>query len=226
MAITVADDLIRIHIVITRAIEISIANGLDFFEQGEIEESKREGFLNYLDSLLGLFHSHHTVEDEQIFPYFQNKGLKAPYDEMMSQHEALLPLLDNFEKVLNKLKENSDGKGTNMSERQHLEFLLEILENLQDVWIAHYQLEEEYLNDKNISKLVNEQEQDELSHQFGEYAAKHIKKDYLVIPFILYNLPPEHRETMKKVFPPIVSQKLVPIEWKEKWQSMSYFLLV
>jgi hemerythrin-like domain-containing protein len=219
MKITVADDLIRIHTVITRAIEISIEQSLYFLEQEKLEDNVKEGFINYVNSLLALFHSHHIVEDEEIFPYFKNKGLKAPYEMMATQHENLLPLLDTFEDSIKQL--NLDFTNT-----KKIKTLLENLEQLQTAWIPHYQLEEEYLNNQNISNLINQEEEAKLCHQFGEYAAKHIEQDYLVIPFILYNLSPEQRSLMAEVFPPIVTEKLVPYEWKEKWQSMSPFLLV
>lgn len=216
---TVASDLVRIHIVITRAIEISIEKCRIFKEQGKVDEILREGFINYLNSLLSLFHSHHLVEDEQIFPYFENHQLKAPYEVMKTQHEDLLPLLDNFENCINNLSSNFD-------DQELIKQLLEILEKLQEVWIPHYQLEEEYLNDQNISSLISETEQIKLCFEFGEYASRHLNPDYLVIPFILYNLSGEQRKLMAEVFPPIVIEELIPNQWKEKWQSMSPFLLV
>lgn len=219
MKITIADDLIRIHTVITRAIEVSIEKSIDFLEQKKVENNLKEGFINYLKSLEALLHSHHIVEDDKIFPYFQNLGLNAPYEIMASQHEQLLPILDQFKDSINQL--NLDFTNT-----RKIEILLEKLQLLQSAWIPHYQLEEEYCNNQNISNLINEEEQIKLCHEFGEYAAKHIKEDYLVIPFILYNLSFEQRNLMAEVFPPIVTEKLVPYEWKEKWQSMSPFLLV
>ncbi len=54
---------------------------------------------------------------------------------------------------------------------------------------------------------------------------KHSGPDYLVVPFLLYNLSPEDRATMSAEMPPVVTQQLVPVVWKEKWQPMSPFLL-
>lgn len=56
------EDLIRIHFVITRALEVSLEQTRLFTEKGEIVENLVEGFINYLRSLLSLFHSHHSSE--------------------------------------------------------------------------------------------------------------------------------------------------------------------
>lgn len=216
---TVAKDIIRIHLVITRAIEISIEKSQVFKNQGKVDENLRDGFINYLNSLLSLFHSHHLVEDDQIFPYFESHTLKAPYELMGNQHKDLLPLLDGLENCINNLSLNS-------SNQEFIENLLENLEQIQKVWIPHYQLEEEYLNDDNISNLISDQEQHKLCLEFSEYAAQHIKPDYLVIPFILYNLPLEQRKLMAEVFPPVVIEELIPNQWKQQWQSMSPFFIL
>lgn len=217
---TVANDIISIHLVITRAIRVSIEQCKIFQGQSKIDEILKEGFINYLSSLLSLFHSHHLVEDDQIFPYFENNQLKAPYEVMKSQHEKLLPLLDELENYINNLSSN------NSKDLEFIEQLLENLEHLQQAWIPHYQLEEEYFTDENISSLISDEEQVRLCLEFGKYAGNHLKPDYLVIPFILYNLPDEQRKLIAEVFPPIIIEELIPNKWKEKWQSMSPLLLV
>ncbi len=217
--ITVAGDLIRIHLVITRAIEVSLEQTCLFTKKGEIVENLAEGFINYLRSLLSLFHSHHLVEDEQIFPYFQEHKLEAPYQMMNDQHQDLLPLLDNLENSINDWAKD-------VNNHQLISNLQKSLQQVQTLWIPHFQLEEEYLNEENIGSLISDEEQVKLAHQFGEYAAKHIKQDYLVIPFILFNLPAEERALMAEVFPAVVIEELVPHRWKDKWQSMSPFLLL
>jgi hypothetical protein len=53
----------------------------------------------------------------------------------------------------------------------------------------------------------------------------HSGPDYLVVPFVLYNLSPEQRAILAAEMPPIVTQQLVPIAWKAQWEPMSPFLL-
>lgn len=215
----VSQDLIRIHFVITRAIEISIEKCQIFKNRGKVDETLKEGFINYLNSLVNLFHSHHLVEDDLIFPYFKEKELNAPYETMASQHHNLLPLLDTLENCIKNLNSNS-------SNQKNIDNLLENLEQIQKAWIPHYQLEEEYLNNLKISNLISDEEQQKLCLEFGKYAGKHINPDYLVIPFILYNLPMKERESMAEVISSDILHKLVEHEWKEKWKSMSPFFLI
>jgi len=54
---------------------------------------------------------------------------------------------------------------------------------------------------------------------------KHMAPDYLVMPFILYNLPKQDREALAGMLPPIITQKLVATDWKPKWESMKRYLL-
>jgi len=58
-----------------------------------------------------------------------------------------------------------------------------------------------------------------------EFSMKHMAPDYLVMPFILYNLSKQDREALAGMLPPIITQKLVPIDWKPKWESMKRYLL-
>ncbi len=48
--------------------------------------------------------------------------------------------------------------------------------------------------------------------------------EYLVIPFVLYNLTGQDRTMIEQVMPPLVTQQLVPGAWKEKWAPMKPFL--
>ena len=41
--------------------------------------------------------------------------------------------------------------------------------------------------------------------------------DPVVVPFILYDLPAEDRAIMAPHMPPVVTQELVPVVWKEHW---------
>jgi hypothetical protein len=42
---------------------------------------------------------------------------------------------------------------------------------------------------------------------------------------MLYNLPVEDRKVFSQGIPAEVLQNLVPVVWKEKWESMTPFLL-
>jgi hypothetical protein len=59
----------------------------------------------------------------------------------------------------------------------------------------------------------------------GQHTQQNTGPDYLVLPFILYNMPPEARELFAKGLPPILTERLVPVDWKDQWAPMKPFLL-
>jgi len=61
--------------------------------------------------------------------------------------------------------------------------------------------------------------------QAAQHGMAHAGPDYLAAPFILHNLEAEDRAHMAGEMPPIVSQELVPVVWKDQWAPMKPFLL-
>ena len=49
--------------------------------------------------------------------------------------------------------------------------------------------------------------------------------DYLVVPFMLYDLDPEPRAIMTAALPTVVTEQLVPVAWKDRWATMKPYLL-
>ncbi|MBE9222361.1 hemerythrin domain-containing protein [Cyanobacterium stanieri LEGE 03274] len=216
---TVAQDIKRIHFVLTYAIDNSIKVCQKINNESNLNKEYKQGFINYLNSLVNLFHSHHTVEDDKIFPYFKESKFSMPYEDLAKQHEELIPLLDKLEDAIKGINNDFDNQ-------LKVNNLRESLENIQSLWAEHYILEEQYLNDENVARLINLEQQAQLCLEFGKYAGQHINPDYLVIPFILFNLPADEREVMAEVFPPVITQELIPNQWKEQWISMSPFFLI
>jgi hypothetical protein len=58
-----------------------------------------------------------------------------------------------------------------------------------------------------------------------EHAQQHTVPDYLIVPFLLYNLPPDKRTFFAGEMPPVVTEQLVPVAWKDKWAPMKPFLV-
>ena len=58
-----------------------------------------------------------------------------------------------------------------------------------------------------------------------EHSQRHATPDYLVVPFMLYTLPPQERPIFARNLPPIVTEQLVPVGWRDKWEPMKPFLL-
>ncbi|MDR3575006.1 MAG: hypothetical protein P4L50_14190 [Anaerolineaceae bacterium] len=86
---------------------------------------------------------------------------------------------------------------------------------LQKMWHPHIHIEETDFNKDKINQAFSHEEQARMNSEFAEHSAKHSSPDYLVLPFMLYNLPPDDRAAMERELPPIVTEQLIPIAWKE-----------
>ena len=96
---------------------------------------------------------------------------------------------------------------------------------LADVWRPHILKEERHFSIPRLAELIEPAEHARLNGVFSEFEQAHGKPDYLVVPFVLHNLSDDDRATMSLLFPPIVSEQLVPVEWREKWAPMEPYLL-
>jgi hypothetical protein len=138
---------------------------------------------------------------------------------MADQHRKLIPALSAVESALSRLSVDEDPAPA-------LRDLVSALETTRELWTEHYKLEEEYLSEERIAGAIDAGEQLRLCHLFAEESRKHAPDEELLVPFVLYNLSPADRALMSQVFPPIVVERLVPIDWKERWEPMSPFLLL
>ena len=73
----VGTDLIRIHKVVTRALEVSKQNSLNASLPDEVLQS---GFASYVRSLIILLHEHHAGEDELAFPFWRTRLPDGPFE--------------------------------------------------------------------------------------------------------------------------------------------------
>lgn len=216
--LTIAGDIRRIHLVITRALDVAVEH-TSMFAEIKNHDLFSPGFINYVQSLLSLLHSHHLVEDEQIFPYLQTKLSDAPFELMEAQHQEMLPVLDEVERQLALIEKNR------LCSPKALIAFNQQLVKLREIWHPHMQTEEEYINDTRLSNIIDLEEQKEQAEAFARFGASHIVADYLVMPFILYNLESEDRAMMSQAFPPVVTQQLIPLDWRSQWESMLPFFV-
>jgi len=203
-------NLMRVHRAVTRALDVAIEGGQQAAAQGWPDESTREGYVNYVRSLISFLRGHHLGEDDLIFPYFQDKLPDVPYERLAREHYALEELLVRLEGIL---------------DAEDLAELLPGLQAARSMWHPHIQIEEEHLAPEVLGRLLPVEEHVRLGRQSAEHSQAHSGPDYLVVPFFLYNLGEEDRAALARVMPPIVTQELVPHVWKEKWASMKPFLL-
>jgi hypothetical protein len=211
-------DTIRIHRVITRGLNVAIERSQAYAQDGFPDEITRTGFVCYAGSLASVLDAHHLTEDELVFPYLQSKLPGAPYDLLIAQHH-------DMEQLLEEVKTQVEAVAAGEQPGAALAALNQALRSVGDIWHPHIQVEEEHFNVDALAALIEVEEHVRLGQMFGKHGMEHMAPDYLVVPFVLYNLSTEDRAIMSQVMPPVVIQQLVPIEWKERWAPMLPFLL-
>lgn len=213
----VAISFYNIHNIITRGLRVSIESIQVVLQQGFQNERSREGLFTYIEALSSVLNSHHLTEDELAFPYFRDKMPKVPFDILMHWHEEMVGMLDEIKVGLEKCKK-SEQADMNLKELENA------LIRLNESWHPHIQMEtDEFINKADV--LIPVEEQLRLVKLFTEHGQKLALPPYLTVPFMLYNLPVEQRRVFSEKIPEEVLQNLVPVVWKEKWESMKSYLL-
>jgi hemerythrin-like domain-containing protein len=211
-------DMIRIHRVITRGLNVAIERSQAYVQEGFADATTRAGFVYYVRSLASVLDAHHLTEDEMMFPYLRGKLPGAPYDLLTAQHRDMVPILEEIRAQVEAVEADSEPGPA-------LAALNQALHSVEDIWHPHIQLEEGNFNVDELAALIEVEEHVKLGQMSGKYSMEHMGPDYLVVPFVLYNLSSEDRAIMSQAMPPVVIQQLVPIEWKKKWAPMLPFLL-
>jgi len=214
----IGEDYIRFHKVMTRGLAVSLQNVDEFLNRGALETQNREGFLKYVHSFSSVLNGHHLVEDEKIFPYFRDKLPEVPYERLVSEHRIFKSGLQEINTGLNNLKAVND-------ELESLKLLKSGLGKIDQIWSLHIQIENSQLYGRVGSLKIDSEEMLRIQKEFVEFFQEHTGPEYLVGPFVLYNLSPEDRAIAAQGLPDIVTKQLVPIEWKDKWAPMKPFLL-
>lgn len=209
----VGNDLVRIHKVITRALNISLENSQDT----TMPENNRPGFVSYVRSLTILLHAHHSGEDELSFPFWKNRLPSGPFDELSRQHRQMIPYLEQIDRWM------VDGSGA-WGEEEIAE-LHHVLSDLRHLWETHIALEEATIGPEEAQQHLSQSENEQLSRALSEHGQAHSQPGALVMPFIVYNLSAVDREEFCKLLPPVVIDQLIPVAWKAIWEPMIPFLL-
>jgi hypothetical protein len=215
----VGDLLLLVHQSISRGIHMASLYSCIFSRRGFPDGKIRPGFADYVRSLVALLRAHHLGEEQLTFPRFQESLPEAPYDLLTAQHHQMGPLVDE-------LRIKIDRAVDGVSAQESLERLDAILTEIAGIWRPHVDLEETYFSPEKIDAMMGADEQADLLARIGELNQKHAGPDYLVVPFTLFNLPQGDRGIISATMPPVVTQHLIPVAWKDKWLPMSPFLLV
>jgi hypothetical protein len=210
----VGNDLLRIHKVITRALNISVQNCQD----KNLTEKHWQGFVTYVRALTILLDSHHAGEDELSFPFWRTRLPEGPFDELTEQHCQMVSYLDRIKHWLSMAP--SDWQS---------DFLLKLhstLIDLQALWLTHIKLEEATIGPENSNRYLTLAENEQLTRQLADHGQLHAQPGELVMPFIVYNLSSSDRAEFIRLLPPMMIEQLIPIAWKAVWTPMSPFLLI
>ena len=212
-------ELLRIHSIITRGLQVGIEHSQSFSRQGYPNNTVREGFICYVRSFISVLDAHHETEDQLAFPSFRDKFPNAPFDLLTTQHRTLIPMLNQARTTIDEMDAYPEN-GTLLST------LSLLLKKIDELWHPHIRIEEEHFTVSKVAATIPSDEQARLNKLFMEHSQQRAKPDFLIVPFLLYNLTPEHRSTFAAAMPPVVVQQLVPVVWKEKWEPMKPFLIV
>lgn len=207
------NDLIRIHKVITRALDVSLQNSKPVKLAGNL----RQGFLTYVKVLTIMLHAHHEGEDEISFPFWRTRFRSGPFDKLVEQHRQMITYLEQIEGWLK--------KSANEWQDENLLPLYNILGELRAHWQRHIALEEETMGPDNSLKYLSTEENIELVKHLAEHGQAHSKPPEIVMPFVVYNLDEADRNEFIKLLPPVMIQQLIPVAWKFAWEPMIPFLL-
>lgn len=217
-ASNIAVSFFNIHNIITRGLRVSIDSVQGVIQHGFQEAGRREGLFNYIRALSIVLNSHHLTEDELVFPYFRDKMPEAPFDTLIMWHQEMVEILGDIQVALEKC-EKDDRRENDLQDLENA------LTRLNESWHPHIKME----TDEFISKadaLLPVEEQLTLVRSASEHGQKNSQPAFLTVPFMLYNLPMEERKVFSHGMPAEVLENLVPIVWKEKWESMTPFLLI
>ena len=209
----VGTDLIRIHKVVTRALEVSRQNSQD----ASLSEAHRVGFATYVRALTILLDSHHLSEDELAFPFWRTRLPDGPFDRLTEQHHQMTVFI---EQAKDWLGANAAAWQPETRSKLHL-----TLTDLQAIWVSHIRVEEATIGPENARQYLTPEENEHLGRQLAEHGMTHSQPGELVMPFVIYNLAGQDRAEFVNLMPPVMIQQLVPFAWKATWAPMTPFLL-
>jgi hemerythrin-like domain-containing protein len=215
----VASDLIVIHKVITRALDVAVDENASAFDKRAAERAEYDGYILYVECLLRQLHEHHGNEDKVVFPMLRNLLPGAPYDLLISQHAEMIHIIESVESAIIALK-----TGTHIAGIQ-----AQLLENLQDLrahWGDHIAEEETHFGPDGISPAISRSDRIRIGKAASRYAQRHSAPIPLMLPFMLYNLQEQDRVTMSQTIPGFLTKFFVPVLWRKRWAPMRSYLLV
>jgi hemerythrin-like domain-containing protein len=216
MKVSIADGLIGIHRSITRGFTIAEETLQRMVQNTLSDKQSLNGFLEYLRSLVTLVHAHHSTEDRIVFPTFRTKTMEAPYALLGKEHVQMEKLLNEIKPLVEKLAEDK-------RDMVSIKKLQQLIQALYDLWSPHIEIEQCRFSGSTISTHMSTEEEQQIALRVGQHMAENAKPDYLVIPFLFYNLSSQDRKMMQPFLPPNITSLLTT--WKDNWAAMKPFFI-
>jgi hypothetical protein len=211
------NSMLRIHSIITRGLEITHTHSLQFSQNGFPNQSTQVGFSRYVHCLLVVLENHHQMEEEIAFPYFQDRLPSLRIEPIIEQHKQMKPHIHAVKTALEQFN-------TGLSPTESLSQLADASSKLNILWGMHAPAEEIYFANNSMSAFeLSHEEQIAITRRTSEHSQKNSNPPQWVVPFLLYNLPPDEREQMAQLMPPHISKMIVPMVWKNEWAPMKPF---
>jgi hypothetical protein len=214
---SLAQDLIRIHKVITRSLEVSLCKGDEYLETGISLRGELMGFSRYIYCFTAVLDAHHTGEDLIAFPAFRKVLPLAPYNRLAVDHRGVETQLAKLPPAIQDLSAKKQKRG--------LSVIVDTLKQISEVWYPHIRVEEQNFSEDNLNAALTFEEQKQIGEASAKHSQEHSEPAAWIVPFVLFNLEREERDQFAANFPPTITHELVPIAWKDQWASMKPFLL-
>jgi hemerythrin-like domain-containing protein len=202
--------LVTSHRIITKAVQRAVTKCGEYSKDMEAWIGEFTGFSMYMTNLKMLTHSHHTAEDEILFPFYRSR-IDAPWDRLKDDHQAISGILGELDKYI---KEISAG-GQVMTGR--------LLEEFNNIWTTHIRIEEENLTAEKLGEISDMEEQKQIVKKVADHGYKNSGPASTIIPFVMYTLDQKEQKEFLSEVPWFLKKILVPIVWKNKWKPMSPF---
>ena len=214
----VGGDFVRVHRIITRALQVTAERSASFARPGYPDARAGEGFTLYVQSLAALLYGHHVTEDNVAFLYFRSVMPEAPFDRMSAQHRHMVSTIEELGRAV-------EDARTSIRTGEALVSVNLASVRMQELWLPHAELEETYVGPVHVASVLDMAERVRVGRTLSLEAQKHLRPLSRIVSFLLYKMTSEDRTSMAKGMLGLVGGLSVRLLWRRNWKAMSAFLL-
>ncbi len=150
-----AEDLLIVHSVITRALSVAHERGREFAAAGFGDAGAEKGYRDFSRCLVKLVKAHHDGEEAIVFPRLRPLLPSVPFADLEKQHHDLVGSLDAAESAL-------DAAEAGAPAATWLDRLLPALGRARETWTAHIAVEEDHFTPAALDGALDSANQAEI----------------------------------------------------------------